>query len=128
MPISIGSRESLQFAINETDTLAGTAQELISPVDGFITGLDVIIQKTVTTGGVVTVEINGVAVAGLSVTVPNSATKGSKFTDTATLGAASRAVKKFDRITVTPSAAFDVAGALAGNVYIDSSLMGEAAL
>ena len=126
MSIEAGSKRFLQFAINETDTLAGTAAELIAPEAGYLTGLDVIVQKAITTGGAVTVEINGVAVTGLTVTVADSATKGTRYSDTATAGSSTRTVAKGDRITVTPAAAFNTAGAISGHLTLVSALTGEA--
>lgn len=128
MTISSGNKTYLPFAINETDTLAGTAQELIAPVSGYLVGLDVIVQKAVTTGGAITVEIATVAVAGLSVTVADAAAKGTMYSDVATKGSATRKVTKGQRITVTPAAAFATAGAVSGFLTIDSSVKGEEAL
>lgn len=128
MSSTMGKKTFLQFAINETDTLAGTAAELIAPVSGYIVGLDVIVQKAIDTGGAVTVEKGGTAVAGLSVTVADAATKGTRYSDTATRGSSTRAVAAGDRITVTPAAAFATAGAISGFVTIASSVVGEEAL
>lgn len=118
--LQMGSNVYLQFDINETDTLAGTAYEAIAPVDGFIHGLDVIVQKAVTTGGAVTVEVNTVAVAGLSVTVADAATKGTRYSDAPTSGSSTQAVSKGDRITITPASAFATAGAINGYVTINT--------
>lgn len=126
MGIEAGSKRYLQFAINETDTLAATAAELIAPEDGYLTDLDVIVQKAVTTGGAVTVEINTVAVTGLTVTVADAATKGTRYADVATKGSATRRVLAGDRITVTPAAAFNTAGAISGFVTLSSTLAAEA--
>lgn len=126
MGIEAGSKRYLSFAINETDTLAGTAQELIAPEDGYLTGLDVIVQKAITTGGAVTVEVNGVTVVGLLVTVADAAAKGTRYTDIAPKGSATRRVRTGDRITVTPAAAFNTAGAVSGHVTLSSTLVTEA--
>ena len=55
--------------INTTDLQAGTPQFIPSPYNGNITKLAAIVQADVTTGGAITVEVDGIAVAGLSVDV-----------------------------------------------------------
>ena len=108
----------LPFAINETDTLAGTSAELISPVKGEIQSMSVIVAKAVTTGGDVTA-LNGVtAVDGLACTIADAATKGTVVTDRPTAGHASTLVNPGDRIQVAPAAAFAAAGAVNGFVAI----------
>ena len=108
----------LPFAINETDTLAGTSAELVSPVDGAITELEVIVQKAVTTGGDVTASVGTTAVDGLACTIADAATKGTIVADTPTAGHATTVVAKGGRIQVTPAAAFATAGAVSGFVEI----------
>lgn len=108
----------LYFAINETDTLAGTSAELVSPVKGVITRLTTIVQKAVTTGGDVTAAVDTTAVDGLACTIADAATKGSVVTDTPTAGHASTAVAAGQRIQVVPDAAFATAGAISGYVEI----------
>lgn len=106
------------FAIAQADLLAGTAAELISPVRGEIIGLSTIVQTAVTTGGDVTVSVNTVAVDGLACTIANAAAKGSVISDRPTAGHATTLVMPGDRISVTPAAAFDTAGAVSGFVAI----------
>lgn len=108
----------LPFAINETDTLAGTSAELVSPVAGAIVGLSVIVQKAVTTGGDVTVLVGVTAVDGLACTVADAAAKGTVVSDTPTAGHATTAVAAGGRIQVAPAAAFNLAGAVSGFVDI----------
>jgi len=108
----------LPFAINETDTLAGTSAELVSPVAGAITGMSVIVQKAVTTGGDVTAAVGAAPVVGLACTVADAATKGTVVSDTPTAGDASTAVAAGSRIQVVPAAAFNTAGAVSGFVEI----------
>ncbi|MCW3835977.1 hypothetical protein ACFQ1E_07990 [Sphingomonas canadensis] len=108
----------LPFAINETDTLAGTSAELVAPVSGEVTGLTVIVQKAVTTGGDVTVKVGTTDVAGLTCTIADAATKGTVVSDTPTAGDASCAVAAGGRIQVVPAAAFNTAGAVSGFVEI----------
>lgn len=111
-------RVILPFAIGQTDLLAGTAAELVAPEAGAVTLLQTTVQTAVTTGGAITVEVNGVAVDGLSVAVANGAAKGARGSDTPTAGHATTVVAAGDRITVTPAAAFDTAGAVSGFVEI----------
>lgn len=127
MTVSIGFSTRVPFAINQTDLLAGTSAELIAPMDGYVVGVETTIQAAVTTGGVVKVAKGDTPtdIAGLSITVANSATKGTRQTATATKGSTTRKVAKGDRVQVIPSAAFDVAGAVSGNVVFASAVVGE---
>lgn len=118
--LQMGSNVYVQFDINETDTLAGTSAELIAPVSGLIVGLNVTVQKAVTNGGAVTVQVGTTDVAGLSVTVADAATKGTRYSDTPTSGHSSKAVSAGDRIQVTPDSAFATAGAINGFVTINT--------
>lgn len=108
----------LPFAINETDTLAGTSAELISPVLGEIIGMSVIVQKAITTGGDVTALVGVTAVDGLACTIADAAAKGTVVSDRPTAGHASTLVNPGDRIQVAPAAAFNTAGAVSGFVAI----------
>lgn len=108
----------LPFAISETDTLAGTSAELVSPVAGTIARLSVIVQKAVTTGGDVTAAVGVTAVAGLACAVADGAAKGAVVTDTPTAGDASAAVVPGSRIQIVPAAAFATAGAVSGVLEI----------
>lgn len=111
-------KKQIPFAINETDTLAGTSAELVSPVAGAIAGLTTIVQKAVTTGGDVTVSVGVTAVDGLACTIADGAAKGAIVSDTPTAGHASTAVAAGGRIQVTPAAAFNTAGAVSGFVEV----------
>jgi hypothetical protein len=117
---SAGAKRSvfLPFAIDETDTLAGTSAELVSPVAGTIARLSVIVQKAVTTGGDVTAAVGVTAVDGLACTVADAATKGTVVTDIPTAGHASAVVAPGDRIQIVPAAAFATAGAVSGVLEI----------
>lgn len=104
--------------INETDLLAGTAQQFVAPAAGYITGLQGVCQKAVTTGGAVTVEANTVAVVGLSITLADSDAAGTTYTDTVKK-IATGLVAKGDDCTITPAAAINTAGALNCNVILE---------
>jgi hypothetical protein len=110
----------LPYYINGTDLSAGTAASIVAPCDGYIEGLESnVVDAAISTGGAVTVEVDTVAVTGLSITVSNSAAIGVKQQDTPTTAqSATTKVKKGQTITVTPAAAFNGGGALAGHVEI----------
>lgn len=108
----------LPWAINETDTLAGTSAELVAPGAGRIVRNSVVVQKTVTTGGDVTAAVGTTAVAGLACTIADGAAKGTVVTDTPTLGDATTVVAAGDRIQIIPAAAFATAGAVSGILEI----------
>lgn len=124
MSISMGETRLLNFDFNETDLLAGTSAELIAPVSGWITKMDVIIQKAVTTGGAITVltgDAGAVTVAGLTVTVADAAAKGVRYSDRPTSDDATTTyVTAGDRIQVVPAAAFATAGAARGFLTLNT--------
>lgn len=115
-------RVMIPFEIEQTELLAATAEEIVCPVDGYIDTLRGIIQGAVTTGGAVTVEVNTATVTGLSITLADAATKGTRYSDRPTTPRSSTTVvAKGDRITVTPASAIDTAGQLNGFIEIESS-------
>lgn len=113
-----GGSVFLPFFINQTDLLAGTAAELVSPVGGRIARVTAIVQTAVTTGGPITAAVGTTAVNGLSVVIADGATKGTVVSDTPTAGHATALVEPLDRIQVVPDAAFATAGAVSGYVEI----------
>jgi hypothetical protein len=115
-------RVLIPFEIEQTELLAGTAEEIVCPVDGYIDTMRGIVQGAVTTGGAVTVEVNTTTVVGLSITLANSDAKGVRYSDTPTTPrSATTVVAKGDRITVTPAAAIDTAGQLNGFIEIEAT-------
>lgn len=108
----------LPFFINETDTLAPTNAELVSPVVGAITNLQTTVQKAVTTGGDVTALVGTTAVVGLACTIADAATKGTVVTDQPTMGDATTVVAEGSRIQIAPGAPFNTAGAVSGLIEI----------
>lgn len=116
-------QQALPFFISAVDLAAGTAQDLVAPFDGTIVDLVATVQVAIGTGGDITVAVNGTDVTDCLVTFADSATKGTRTratsgdfvpgTDT------TNKVKKGDRITVTPDAAFASAGAVNGYVIIE---------
>lgn len=105
----------IDYAINATDLAAGTAQTIIAPCDGYIEANTVLVVEAVGTGGDITVEVAGSAVTGLTCTLANSAPIGKVVTDTPTTAHdSSTQVKRGQKITVTPAAAFATTGAVTG--------------
>lgn len=115
MSVQIGLPAYVQFAINQTDLLAHTAQTFEAPTDGYITELQTTVQVAVTTGGTIGVSINGVAVAGLVATVANAAAVGTRNNATPTIPSVTRKFLKGDTISVT-NAAFATQGAINGTI------------
>jgi hypothetical protein len=115
----------LPYEIEQTELLAATSEELVSPVAGRISRHRGIVQGAVTTGGDVTVEVNTTAVDGLTLTIANADAKGTRYADTPTAGHASAVVAKGDRIEIQPAAAIDTAGQLNGVLEIDVSAAGQ---
>lgn len=116
----VAGKVFIPFEIEATELAAGTAENIVCPVAGAIAGIRGIIQEAVTTGGAVTVEVNTVAVTGLTFTVANADAAGTRYADTPTTWhSATTVVAAGDRITITPAAAFATAGALNGVLEID---------
>lgn len=120
MALRIGKLVYIPFDIPATELAAGTSIELVAPCAGVVHKLFTIIQTAIVTGGAVTVEINTVAVTGLSITVADSATKGTVQTDTPTAPSTTRTVAEGDRLEVQPSAGFNGGGAVSGYLVIET--------
>lgn len=121
MSLEMGQDVHLAWAIDQTDTLAGTSAELIAPVDGYISDHRVTVQVAVTTGGAVKVQVGTTDVVGATVTVADAATKGTRYSATATKVGTTRKVAKGDRIQIVPDAAFATAGAVSGVLTINTA-------
>ena len=121
MSLSAGMQDyRLDFQINATDLPANTDQNFVSPVDGYITELRTIVQGAVTTGGTIAVKTGDTltnTVAGLTQTIANGATVGTRQTTTATAKSTTRKVSKGDRIALDLTS-FATAGAINGSLYI----------
>lgn len=120
MGIQIGQEHRVDFAINQTDLLAGTSYEIIAPVSGFIRDIYSTVQVAVGTGGVLKVAVGTTDVAGAAITVADAATKGTVQSAAATRTSTTRKVTKGDRIQVIPAAEFATAGALNGFITINT--------
>lgn len=111
----------LPWEIEATELAAGTAENLVSPVAGYIRRARAVVQEAVGTGGDITTEVNGVAVVGLTLTVASSATAGTRYSDTPTTARSSTTVVAVgDRLTLTPGAAFATSGAVNGVLEIET--------
>jgi hypothetical protein len=104
---SASKRYTVDIQIVQADLIAPVSQEIVAGFDGFITGLDTIVQAAITTGGTLKVQLNTVDVAGATVTIANADAKGSRKSASFTKIAVSRG----DRITLVP-AGFATAGAV----------------
>lgn len=128
-----GDKRHIQFSINATDLAAGTPQYFHSPVDGFISRLEIVVQTVIVTGGVLKVQKSAVVdgsdaiaglsdVAGASVTVANAAEAGFRQVGSATGDPqTNRKVSKGDLIAVNVDAAFNGGGAINGQISIEVS-------
>jgi hypothetical protein len=91
---------------------AGTAHNIVSPVAGRISKVTTIASATITTGGAITVEVNTVAVDGLSVVVADGSSEGDVDSDVPTAGHATAVVAIGDRIELIPAAGFNASADL----------------
>jgi hypothetical protein len=114
-------RVLLPVPINQTDLLAPTVQDIVSPVDGYIDTVRTMVQVAVTTGGTLTAKVNGNTVTGCVVTIANAATKGTAGSASPTTRRdSSTVVAKGDRIGLTP-ASFASAGAVNAEIEVEVS-------
>ncbi len=107
---------SVPFDIPATELSAGTTIEGVAPCNGTLKKLWTIIQTAIVTGGDITVKNATTDVAGLSITVADSATKGTVQSDTPTAGDATTRFKRGDRFQVVPSSGFNGGGAVSGKI------------
>lgn len=111
----------LPFSINQTDLLAPTDFDMVSPIAGVIKGFTTVVQVAVTTGGAVKLTKGASTdVVGASITLADGATKGTIQSAVATEGSATRVVAAGERIRVVPAAAINTAGAINGFIEISS--------
>lgn len=100
---------------------AGTGLNVVSPVAGFIRKMSVTARDTITTGGAVTLEVNTVAVNGLSVTITDGATEGTTFSDTPTKDHATTAVAIGDRLEAQFASAINASSDLFVVIEIEAT-------
>lgn len=122
LPIGAGGTVQVPFFISAADLSLAVAQELISPVSGYISRLTTIVQAAVTTGGNIKVQIATTDVTGLSIDVADSATAGTVQTDAPTTpNDSSTVVIVGSRIRVIPGSTFATAGAVNGFVEVQGT-------
>lgn len=116
-----GFKQTISYQISETDLIANTTQHLIlNPGEGYTNSISFFmtaVQKTITTGGIIKMQIGGVDVAGATATIANGASPGSHQVKFAS-SAPSRNFGFGDDVTLVLSG-FAGAGAL--NVFITTS-------
>lgn len=117
MSIKAGKDFAIPFQFIEANLIANTALDLVVPSDGYVEGLQIVVDKAITTGGTLGVTIGAsTVVAGLSITVANAATKGTQQSDTPDAKTPTAEFKKGDRIRITP-AGFATAGGINGVLH-----------
>ena len=107
----------VQFMVGQTDLLAGTSHFMPSPVKGFVKQMNVSIQKTITTGGALGLELDGVDVNGeagtaLVVTVANSDAAGVDLEGSVQSSSLTAEVEQYADIEATHASEFATAGAI----------------
>lgn len=121
MSLKAGTASHLAFVIPQVQLLAATPIDLVAPADGYVTGLTLIVDTAVTTGGTVKPQIGTTDVPGVLATVANAATKGTLAVATdPTPSAPGRFVAKGGRIRIVP-AGFATAGVLNGVLFFNSA-------
>lgn len=110
------SGQALEAAVD-----GGTGLNFVCPVAGRIAKMYTIAQTAITTGGAVTLEVNTVAVDGLSVTIANSSSEGDVDSDTPTAEHATAVVAVGDRLEVQFAAAIDASSDLLIVIEIDAT-------
>lgn len=96
--------------IGQVALLAPTAVSFVAPCDGYLEELDTLVTKAVTTGGTLTVAVDGVAVTGMVATIANSAAVGANQRVAPSVAQSTTTkVRRGQTITVTP-ASFATAG------------------
>jgi hypothetical protein len=111
--------QTVPFVYGQTELLAPTGIELISPVNGYIVGARAIVQTAITTGGNIQVQVGTTPVAGLTLVFADAAAAGTIVSDTPTTPYSSTTVVTAGgRIRVLSDASFATAGAVNGFVEI----------
>lgn len=105
----------IPFFCNATDLSAGTSQWWPVPVAGDIISMHTAVQVAIVTGGAVTLELETVAVTGLSIAVADSATAGTVQSDTPT---STTTVARGVDLEFVFAAAFNGGGAVNGGVLL----------
>lgn len=115
----MGENVRIPFQINATDLAAGTAQQFVSPVDGFVVGIEAIAQVVIAGAASLTVDVGTTPVAGLAAAFADTDPVGTIHSGLPTAGDATQVVAKGGRIQVIPGAAF-TGGAVNGFITINT--------
>lgn len=118
---AVGGKVYLSGQALEAAVDAGTGLNFVCPVAGRIAKMWSIAQTGITTGGAITLEVNTVAVNGLSVTVADSSAEGDVDSDTPTAEHATAVVAAGDRLEVQFAAGFNAASDLLIVIEIDAT-------
>lgn len=113
--VATGKPTIIPEYFNQTDTLAGTAHTIVSPIAGTIVACQTVVTTAVGTGADVVWDIGGVAVTGGTATVANSAAIGDNDIG---VPSAANTVVRGSVINITPGAAFATSGALLALTHI----------
>lgn len=113
--------QTIPFVISQVDLLASTSQSFVSPVDGFITGAKVVVNKnTNVTQGTIQIKVGTTNVAGLAVNVAASNPGAVTSATPTTPFSATTVVTAGSRIQVTPSS-FTTSGDVTGYVEVSGT-------
>lgn len=103
----------------QTELLAASSLYVTSPVRGYVTTMDVVLNIASVTGvDSITAEIGGTAIAGLAVAVTADTAIGTAFRDTIAFGVATALVAAGGAIEIIPGAGFTTAGATTTTIGI----------
>lgn len=125
-PVAFGNSGYVRvpFNIPATEYAAGTSMWKAAPVSGDIVGLEVVVDVLTAGAGAVTVEIQTVAVAGLSCVIPDAQAAGVRVTDEITPVASSR-IEEGEAIEIV-SDGVPTGGAVSGFVVIKPDNLDDA--
>lgn len=114
-------REQWNLDVADLSTGSAAAYEGLTPCACTLKGATAIVRVAISTGGDVTMANVTTAVDGLTLTVANSATKGTAVSDTPTAGHATTSFAKGIRYQVIAADAFNGGGALNGFVEFEAT-------
>lgn len=113
----------LEKEIDQTRLLAGTSVYTVTPKAGIVERMTSVVTTAVTTGGDITLEIETVAVSGLTVVVADAAAVGDIDTDVPTTldgSSTTNYVAALGDLEIIPASAFATAGALSVQIEINT--------
>lgn len=125
-----GEDYRFDFQIQQSDLIANNTMDFVVPFDGYVTDFVTIVDKTITTGGTLTLKTsNGSTnnpatitntVAGAVQTIANSAAKGTTQKTVTTSGdIVTTKVSRGDRLQIIP-AGFATGGSINGHIRVNS--------